>query len=107
MAKYMLRTNYTQAGVGGLLAEGGSAREAALRETVESVGGTLEGFHYALGDCDLYLIVELPDGAASAAALALNISAAGGLTVSTTALMSAEDLDIAARTKVRYRAPGA
>lgn len=106
MAKYMLRTNYTQAGVGGLLAEGGTAREAALRETVESVGGTLEGFHYALGDCDLYLIVELPDGAA-AAALSLNISTAGGLTVSTTALLSAEDLDVAARTKVEYRAPGA
>ena len=106
MAKYMLRTNYTQAGVMGLIAEGGTRREAALRETVESVGGTLEGFHYALGDCDLYLIVELPD-AAAAAALALNVTAAGGLTVSTTALMSAEDLDIAARTKVEYRAPGA
>ena len=106
MAKYMLRTNYTQAGVSGLIPEGGTRREAALRETVESVGGTLEGFHYALGDCDLYLIVELPD-AAAATALALNISAAGGLTVSTTPLMSAEDLDIAARTKVEYRAPGA
>ena len=45
MAKYMLRTSYTQAGVGGPLEEGGTAREAALRETVESVGGTLEGFH--------------------------------------------------------------
>ena len=108
MAKYMFRTNYTQSSLNGLLAEGGSGREAALRATVESVGGSLEGFYYALGDYDLYLIAEVPDEA-TATALALNIAAAGALTVQTTVLLSAKDIDAAvAKSKsVQYRLPGA
>ena len=106
MAKYMFRTNYTQSGLKGLLAEGGTGREAALRQTVEGVGGTLEGFYYAFGDCDLYLITDLPDEAA-ATALSLNIAAAGALTVSVTVLLTAEDVDEAVARKVGYRLPGA
>ena len=106
MAKYMFRTNYTQSGLKGLIAEGGSGREAALRQTVESAGGTLEGFYYAFGDCDLYLIADLPDQAA-ATTLSLNIAAAGALTVQTTVLMSAADLDAAVKKTVQYRPPGA
>jgi uncharacterized protein with GYD domain len=104
----MFRTNYTQSGLKGLLAEGGSGREAALRQTVESVGGTLDGFYYALGDCDLYLIANVPDEA-TATALALNIAAAGALTVQTTVLLTAKDIDAAvAKSKsVQYRLPGA
>ncbi len=108
MAKYMFRTNYTQSGLVGLLAEGGSGREAALRATVESVGGSLEGFYYAFGDCDLYLIADVPHETA-ATALALNIAAAGALTVQTIVLLSAQDIDAAvAKSKsVQYRPPGA
>ena len=56
MAKYMFRTRYTQSGLKGLLAEGGTGRETALRQTIEAAGGSLEGFYYAFGDSDL-----LPD----------------------------------------------
>ena len=108
MAKYMFRTNYTQSGLKGLLAEGGSGREAALRQTIESVGGSLEGFYYAHGDCDLYLIADVPDEA-SATALALHIAAAGALTVQTTVLLTAKDVDaaVAKAKSVQYRLPGA
>ena len=106
MAKYMFRTNYTQSGLKGLIAEGGSGREAALRQTVESAGGTLEGFYYAFGDCDLYLIADLPDETA-ATTLSLNIAAAGALTVSVTVLLSPEDIDAAVKKSVQYRPPGA
>lgn len=34
---------------------------------MRSLGGRLEGFHYALGETDLYMIVELPGRAAVAA----------------------------------------
>ena len=44
MAKYLFRTSYTQAGVAGLIREGGTGRREALRQTVEGLGGTLEGF---------------------------------------------------------------
>ena len=106
MAKYMFRTNYTQSGLQGLLDEGGTGREAALRQTIEGAGGTLEGFYYAFGDCDLYLIADLPDEA-TATALSLNIAAAGALTVSMTVLLSPEDVDEAVRKQVGYRLPGA
>ena len=67
MAKYMFRTSYTESGLKGLLAEGGTGREAALRKTIEGAGGSLEGFYYAFGDCDLYLIADLPDEATATA----------------------------------------
>jgi len=106
MAKYMFRTSYTQSGLKGLLAEGGTGREAALRRTIEGVGGTLEGFYYAFGDCDLYLIADLPDEA-TATALSLNIAAAGALTVSVTVLLGPQDIDEAVGKDVAYRLPGA
>lgn len=106
MAKYMFRTSYTQSGLRGLLAEGGTGREAALRQTIEGAGGTLEGFYYAFGDCDLYLIADLPDEAA-ATALSLNIAAAGALTVSVTVLLTPETVDEAVGKSIPYRLPGA
>ena len=106
MTKYMFRTSYTQSGLQGLLAEGGTGREAALRQTIEGAGGTLEGFYYAFGDCDLYLIADLPDEA-TATSLALNIAAAGALTVSITVLISPATIDEAVTKDIGYRLPGA
>lgn len=106
MAKYLIRANYTQSGLQGLLKEGGTSRRAALGQTIEGMGGTLEAFYYAFGDCDLYLIAELPDEE-TAAAVSLNIGAAGALTVSMTVLVSPETVDAAARMTVPYRLPGA
>ena len=49
------------------------------------MGGTLDGFCYAFGDCDLYLIAELTNEA-TAMAVSMNIGAAGALDVSMTVL---------------------
>lgn len=105
MAKYMFRTRYTQSGLKGLLSEGGTGREAALRQTIEAAGGRLEGFYYAFGDSDLYLIADLPDEA-TATALSLNIASAGALTVSVTVLIAPETVDEAIGKSVSYRLPG-
>ena len=105
MAKYMLRANYTRQGLAGLLKEGGSGRRRALTQTVEGVGGNVEAMYYAFGDCDLYLIVELPDEA-SAAALSLAIGAAGALDLKITVLLTPETIDEAVAKSVPYRAPG-
>ena len=40
MGKYMFRSTYTQAGLAGLLKEGGSRRREALTQTIEGMGGT-------------------------------------------------------------------
>jgi uncharacterized protein with GYD domain len=105
VAKYLLQVNYTLDGVKGVLAEGGSARKAAAQAAARSAGGKVESFHFALGSTDAYVVADLPDNAA-AAALALTVSAGGGATVATTALLTVEEVDKAADTKLKYRPPG-
>jgi uncharacterized protein with GYD domain len=102
--KYLLQVNYTLDGVKGVLAQGGSARKAAASAAAKSAGGKVESFHFALGSTDVYLIADLPDNAA-AAALALTVSAGGGATVATTALLTVDEIDKAASAKVKYQPP--
>ncbi len=106
MAKYLFCTKYTKSGLEGLIREGGTGRREALRQTIEGVGGTLEGFYYAFGEVDLLLLAELPDEA-SAAAVSLNIGAAGALDVAVTVLVTPETIDEAVKKGVPYRVPGA
>ena len=105
MPKYLLQVNYTLDGVKGVLAKGGTARVAAAQAAAESVGGTIESFHFAFGTADAYLIADLP-GNAAAAAVALTVSASGGGTITTTVLLTPEEIDEAAGSAVSYRPPG-
>ena len=106
MGKYLLQASYTQEGLAGLSKEGGTSRRAALTETIEGVGGSLESFYYAFGKDDLFIIADLPDDAA-ATAVSLALGAAGALTVSVTVLVTAETVDEAIARSVPYRPPGA
>lgn len=105
MPKYMLRVNYTAEGAKGLIKDGGSARRAVAQKAAESVGGRVESFHFAFGDTDAFVVADLPD-AASAAAIALTVSASGGASVQTTVLMTPEEVDAAVRKSPMYTAPG-
>jgi uncharacterized protein with GYD domain len=105
MPKYLWQVTYTSEGAKGLAEEGGSGRREAVRKMLESVGGNLEAFYYALGSDDLVVIGELPDNVA-AAALSLTTSAGGAAHSRTTVLLSPEDIDEAARRNVEYRTPG-
>lgn len=106
MAKYLLHVNYTLDGVKGVLAKGGSARRAAAAAAAKSAGGKVESFYFAFGETDVYVVADMPDNAA-AAALALTVSAGGGATVSTTVLLTPDEVDKAAGTNVKYTPPGA
>ena len=105
MAKYMYQVNYVGDGVKGLMKEGGSGRRAAAIKAVKSLGGKVEGFYFAFGRYDAYLIVDMPDNA-SATSLALNVNMSGAVTVNTVPLLTAEEVDAAAKKKMAYRAPG-
>ena len=105
MAKYLFQSNYVGEGVKGLLKEGGSSRRAAVEKAAQSMGGKVEGFYYAFGDVDAYIIVDLPDNA-TAAAVALTVNASGAAVVKTTVLLTPEELDMAAKKTPSYRAPG-
>jgi uncharacterized protein with GYD domain len=106
MPKYLVEASYTREGVEGVRAKGGSSRRDAVAETARSLGGELESFYFAFGDHDAYVVVDLPDNEA-AAAVALTVSAAGGAAVKTIVLLTAEQVDDAAKRSVEYRPPGA
>ncbi len=106
MAKFLWQVSYTTDGLKGLMKEGGSSRVAAIRRLIESRGGSLEAFHFAFGEDDVYLIAELPSNV-EASAISLAVGASGAARVKTVVLLSAEDVDAATKANVGYRAPGA
>ncbi|MEO7429027.1 MAG: GYD domain-containing protein [Acidimicrobiales bacterium] len=105
MPKYLLEVNYTLDGVRGVAAKGGSARKAAAQAAAKSVGGKVDSFHFAFGGTDVFVIADMPDNTA-AAALAIAVTAGGGATVRTTALVSPEEIDAAVAKTVKYTPPG-
>lgn len=105
MPKFLIEASYTLDGVKGVQSAGGSSRRDAVAQVAESVGGHLESFHFAFGDHDAYVILDLPDNE-SAAAVALTVNAAGGATVRTVVLLTPEEVDAAAKRSVDYRPPG-
>jgi uncharacterized protein with GYD domain len=105
MPKFLFEASFTLEGVKGVQSAGGSSRRDALTQTAKSVGGELESFHFAFGERDAYVIVDLPDNE-SAAAVALAAAAAGGVNVKTVVLLTPEEVDAAAERSVDYRPPG-
>ena len=105
MPKYLVQANYVGEGVKALCKEGGSSRRAAVEKLFDSVGGKLEAFYYAFGDTDVFVIADAPDNV-SAAALSLAVNASGAATAKVTVLLTAEEIDAAAKKTVSYRAPG-
>jgi len=105
MPKFLIQANYTLDGVKGVRSAGGSARRDAVAKVAESVGGRLESFHFALGERDAYVVVDLPDNE-TATAVALTVNASGSVTVTTVALLTPEEVDAAAKRSVDYRPPG-
>jgi uncharacterized protein with GYD domain len=105
MSKYLYQASYTEAGLEGLLKEGGSSRRAAVEKALEGMGGRLEAFYYAFGSTDVYCIADLP-GNVDAAAFALLVTAAGGAKVKTTVLITPEEADQASKRTLDYRPPG-
>jgi len=105
MPKYLVRGNYTAEGLKGLMKDGGSGRKAAVTKAVESLGGKVEAFYFALGDHDVYVLAELPD-AVAATTIALTAVASGAVTLNTIQLLTPEDVDAAIKKTVSYRSPG-
>ena len=105
MAKYLFEGKYVGEGVKGLLSEGGSRRRTSLEQLAGSLGGNVESLYYAFGDTDIYVIADMPDNA-SAAALALVAEASGAVAVSTTVLLTPEEVDEAVKKTPTYRPPG-
>jgi uncharacterized protein with GYD domain len=105
MPKYLLQVSYTAEGAKGLQKDGGTKRRQAAQGLVESLGGKLESLYFAFGDCDVFAIADMPDNA-SAAAASLALGASGAVTSTTTVLLTAEEMDSAAKKSAKYTPPG-
>ena len=105
MPKYLVQASYTVDGVKGVQSAGGTARRDAVAKLAESVGGKLESFHFAFGETDAFVILDLPDNQ-SAAAASLAVSATGFAASRVVVLLTPEEVDEAMRRSPDYRAPG-
>jgi uncharacterized protein with GYD domain len=105
MAKYLIQGSYTAQGSKGLLKEGGSGRRKAVEQAVKGLGGKVEAIYWTFGEHDTVLIIDLPDNTA-ATALSLAVASAGAVRISTTPLITQQEVDAACKQSVKYRPPG-
>jgi uncharacterized protein with GYD domain len=105
MPRFLFKSSYSAEGLRGLLKEGGTSRQSVVEKLAADLGGTIEAFYYGFGEEDVYVIAELPDNA-TAAALALTVSASGAAAITTTVLLTPEEVDAATHRSVNYRPPG-
>lgn len=105
MPKFLFRVSLNAEGVAGVVAEGGTARREVVKNAIESVGGTLEAFYFAFGADDVVVIVDVPDQE-TAAGLAMQFSSSGRMAVTTTVLLTPEQVDRARETQSSWRPPG-
>jgi len=103
--KYLLKASYSPEGARGVAGAGGSSRRDAIEALARSAGGSLEGFYFAFGEADVYVIADLPDDTA-AAAISLTVNSQGAAQVKTVRLIEPEVMDEAAKRSVEYRPPG-
>ena len=105
MPKYLIQGSYTAEGVKGVLKEGGSSRKTAVAAATKALGGKVEAFYFAFGAHDVVAILDAPDQV-TAAALAMGIGATGTVKLTTTVLLTPEELDEASKKTLKFRAAG-
>lgn len=105
MPKYLFEANYTPEGVAALKGSGASSRAKAINDMATALGGSLDSFHFAFGDVDAYVIVDLPNDEAAAAA-AFTVGASPMTKLKTVKLLTLDEADAAISRSVSYRAPG-
>ncbi len=87
MAFYLYKASYSTEAIKAMVAQP-QDREAAARQIIEALGGTLHHFFFALGDCDIIAIIEVPDDTAIVAG-SMIIGASGSFaSISTTKLLT-------------------
>ena len=105
MAKFLIKASYSPEGTKGVQSAGGTSRRDAVAKMAEGLGGSLESFYFAFGETDGYVVLELPDNQAAAAA-SLAVNAAGAASSEVVVLLTPEEIDAAAKLSVDYQPPG-
>ncbi len=105
MPKFMIRGNYTAEGLKGLQKDKASGREKAVATACTALGGKLDAFYYALGDDDLFVVVDLPSHV-QVAAICVAVGASGMFHTRSMPLLTVAEMDQALSQGTNYRPPG-
>lgn len=105
MSKYLVYASYTNEGIKGLMKDRASGRKAAVDTALASVGGSVEAMYFCFGNYDAVILADVPDNV-SAAAVSLVASSSGLARVTTTPLLTIEEIDRALEKAVQYSPPG-
>lgn len=106
MPKFLIQGTYTPDGAKGLIKEGGTGRKAAVQKALEGLGGKIDSIYYTFGAADVIVICDIPD-TITGLALSLAVNASGAVRISTTPILSVEEVDAACKKAVSYRPAGA
>ncbi len=105
MPKYLYQGSYTDKGLQELMKDGGSKRVEITKKAIESLGGNMETYYFALGGKDFFIIIEAPNNV-NAITGSLIANASGTVEVSITALVSPEEVDLAVKPTMDWSPPG-
>lgn len=105
MAKYLAIASYTADGLRELAAHGASSRIEASKKLIADAGGSVESFYYAFGSDDVFIVCDLPDNVAAAAA-AIAAGASGVVVTRMVPLLTAEEIDQAVSRNLRLAGSG-
>lgn len=106
MPRYLIEGSYSNDGTKGVLQEGATRRRDTVAKLIEGMGGTLEAFYFSFGKRDVIAIFSAPDEI-TALALSMAVNQSGKVSLTTTPLLSVDDVDKATKKTVAYRPPGA
>ena len=105
MPKFLIKGSYTAEGLKGLQKDKASGREKSVATACKSVGGKLDAVYYALGDDDVFVVVDMPS-AVHVAALCVAVGASGMVSTRTVPLLTVAEMDKALGESTKYRPPG-
>jgi uncharacterized protein with GYD domain len=105
MPKFLGHGSYTAEGWKGVEKETATHRRDFVAKFLQSVGGKLETFYFTFGEHDFVWIADFPD-AATAAAVAIAVQESGMIKSHQTLVLTVEEMDVALRRRVDFRAPG-
>jgi uncharacterized protein with GYD domain len=103
--KYMWKVSYSQQGIQGVVRQGADDRVEQIRGMVAANGGTLEGFYFAFGDTDAYVIADMPSDTTTAA-VSIAVASSGTANVETVKLLTPAEVDEARGIQTGYVPPG-
>jgi uncharacterized protein with GYD domain len=105
MPKFLIQGSYTSEGLKGLAKDKASGRKAIVTKMLQKVGVKVEAFYFSFGSDDVLLIVDAPDNA-TVTAVSIAVSSTGVVSLHTTPLMTAAEVDEALAKSIPYTAPG-